>query len=116
MKAMPSNLIMEMEAATYAILSQGMLQEVTARSHTQSSQRFDDLAKKKRRRRRRRVKWNEWKFQTGMWQYSISVFNEIPADLLSQTCSRALLLKSLHGSLKTTLFNQLNRLTGGRRN
>ena len=38
---------MEMEAATYAILSQGMLQEVTARSHTQSSQRFDDLAKKK---------------------------------------------------------------------
>ena len=49
MKAMPPNLIMEMEAATYAILSQGMLREVTAGSHTQSSQRFDDLAKKKKK-------------------------------------------------------------------
>ena len=54
MKAMPPNLIMEMEAATYAILSQGMLREVTAGSHTQSSQRFDELAKKKKEKKRRR--------------------------------------------------------------
>ena len=51
--------------------------------------------KKMKKKKRKSVKWNEWQFQTVMWQYSISVFSKIPADQLSQTCSRALIQKSL---------------------